>query len=160
GGDVSRLTALLAAADSERCPALLAGVAFTLTGRGRRASRCHPAPDAAQAGSWLPRVQVGHRPRRLFPTAVAERNGRLESAGPGAKPTQPLELTGRAPGHREGFCASSAACSSARSFGHTNRGQVGSPSGACIWRKHDDQLVELAASGCTAGPCRGFAQRR
>src|SRR5262245_41836378 len=43
GVSVLRLTALLAAADSERCPAPSEGVALTLTGRGRSASR-NPKP--------------------------------------------------------------------------------------------------------------------
>ena len=91
-----RLTALLAAADSEWCPAPPEGVAFTLTGRGARAD-VPTAPHAAQAGPWLPRLQVGHRTGAANPSAP----GRQERLGSDcrsrmAKPNQRMQLTGRA----------------------------------------------------------------
>ena len=58
---VLRLTALLAAADSERCPAPPEGVALTLTGRGRWVSRTNPTPAAAQAGQRPPRPERAAR---------------------------------------------------------------------------------------------------
>jgi hypothetical protein len=56
--------------------------------------------------------------------------------GPEAAPNQLLELTGRASGHREGFCASSAACSSARSFA----GLV-SPVAEALWNGHTARIA-------------------
>src|SRR5262249_20936969 len=53
---VSRLTALLAAADSARCPVPSEGIALTRTGR-RRGQSLPPAPPSAQAGPWLPRAK-------------------------------------------------------------------------------------------------------
>jgi hypothetical protein len=45
------------------------------------------------------------------------------------------------------------------SFGHTTRGSIGCPSRTGVWRKPDDQLVELAAVGCPAGSLGHFAKR-
>src|SRR5262249_25824433 len=42
---------------------------LTLTGRERWASRYHPAPDAAQAGSWPLRLQAGHCLLTLLPAS-------------------------------------------------------------------------------------------
>src|SRR5262249_41100260 len=58
---VSRLTALLAAADSARCPVPPEGTALTRTGRGVWGSRYLPAPPAAQAGTWPPRSKRATR---------------------------------------------------------------------------------------------------
>ena len=89
---VSRLTALLAAADSERCPAPPEGAALTLTGRGRLGQSFPSAPDAAQAGPWLPRTKwATRRPARV---PACRRVANPEFSIPAARPNQSLQRTG------------------------------------------------------------------
>jgi hypothetical protein len=95
---VSRLTALLAAADSERCPVPPEGTAHTLTGRGVWGGRYHAAPPAAQAGSWPPRTKRATRRTGAHRPSYGCEPGVQRLRDP-ARPNQSLQQTG-APGPR------------------------------------------------------------
>src|SRR5262245_2105964 len=84
GVSVLRLTALLAAADSARCPAPLSGAVLTRMGRdGGDTKPPHGTRDVA------PPDQVGDLSRRLNPAAGADQERpRSQSAAPGCKPNQ------------------------------------------------------------------------
>lgn len=105
---VRRLTALLAAADSQRCPALLGGVALTLRGRGRRGQpQAFATRHKRESGSPVSKWAIAAV--RPIPPSGDVGTPRIGLRLQVAKPNQRIQLTGRAILPREGFCPRSAA---------------------------------------------------